>query len=308
MSESLNYYERLDSLKSLKTPTLEQLFVYLGDQDPSVIVTALKMIEPKPTPFLKDPLFELSTHVNPSIRCCVLSVAPYTLQQQSSIELIQKALKDDNSDVRLTALTSVQVLLDQVTMEQFFSLATAVIDMMNDPEWRVRSSVQLMLPQIVSYFGLELSERVVLVLKCGMKDASLEVRKQTVQSMADIVEMFRVEWGKSYITPLIILFYTHPNYKIRQSTLAAMVEVGYVMGKDAFTTSFLPMILNLAFDVVPNVRLTVLQQLRVLISKKFLDIAIVNSRVAPCVETLAKDTDEDVVAMANNLKPLLNTE
>ncbi|EDR26111.1 hypothetical protein, conserved [Entamoeba dispar SAW760] len=308
MADSLYYSDRLKAVESLENPSLEQLFPFLGDQDPSVIVTALNKLPKQQTPLLVEPLNELANNVNPSIRCVVATLVSSTLPHKEAIDLINKLLKDDSSDVKITSLTAAQTLLESCKLESYFDLVSSIISLTNDPEWRVRSFVQLLLPEIVSFIGADLAQKVIPVIKNGLKDSCLEVRRQAVLSMADMVKMFGSDWGRTYIIPIISLYYTHPNYKIRQSTIAAMVEVGCVMGKDSFSTAFLPMILNLAFDSTSNVRLTILQQLGVLIQRNILDQGTVNSRIAPCVETLLKDKDSDVVMMANNLKPLLHPE
>ncbi|KAL7716531.1 HEAT repeat domain containing protein [Entamoeba marina] len=308
MSDSLNYQDRLESLQSLENPSLEELFPYLGDQDPAVLVTALNLIPPHPTISLVEPFQELATDINPSIRCTVANITPSVLPINEGSKLILTLLSDTSSDVIISALQATQELLTVVPIDMFYLLVTAVIEKMNNIEWRVRLLVQVIIPEIASLLGSELSTKCLNVLKAGMKDVSKQVRMHAILSMADLVELFGSEWGREYILPIIITFYTHPDYKIRQTALEAMVEVGCVIGKDSIGAAFLPMMLNMAFDKIPNVRLMVIQTLSVLIQRKFIDQALLTSRVIPCVENFIKDSDEDVAFLANKLKIMINSD
>lgn len=329
-----DYKTQLQNISKMENPTIEELMIYLQSQEPVILVAAINKIPLTPiNPDYKDGITSLYLHTDIGVRCAVLSILPSIMDFVTAVEMVKHILLVDKStDVILTALYSLQRLLEnnQLTVEIFLEFVEIIVGFINHKEWRIRACIQLLVVDIVSFMGSEIIAGIVKresnefiniiikIFKRGLEDSCLEVRKQTVDSIADLVEIYNNlkekvidenqkvrrlgdDFGEIFIFPLIYMYSTHPNYKIRQSIISAMVEIGVTMTNETLKAVFLPMILNYAFDLTANVRLTLVDQLYNLVLFKQpenLDEDTIESRILPCIQFLLKDSDSDVVEYA----------
>ncbi len=71
------------------------------------------------------------------------------------------------------------------------------------------------------------------------------------------------------------------------------------MGQEVINNTFLPLVVRLAQDSVPNIRFNVAKTLHTLIP--LLDSQTVQQKVKPCLSKLFDDTDRDVKFFASQV-------
>lgn len=108
-----------------------------------------------------------------------------------------------------------------------------------------------------------------------------------------MTKLFGTDWAQTNIIPKVLALQTHQCYLHRLTTLFTINELVPIVGVDVNTNVFLPNILKMIQDKVPNVRFNVSLTLQGLLP--FLDKGTIQTKVKPCLLQLSTDTDNDVL-------------
>ena len=311
MTKEPSPLDQLAAVEALQSPTIDALLPYVRAGDPLVVTTALRRLNdvaPAPHAELEKTLLSFATDAEDSVRALSAQTVLRFLPEERAVPVLINYCSFKNSDVKLSALHLLYNALDTLAPESIVKIIEQLCRRVSDSEWRVRHVVQLFIPAVVALFGDCFLPKLQQLVKIGLLDNAQEVRKQAIKTLAELVGLNGQDWGKEVALPLIINLYTHPNYKIRQSSLEAMVEVGVILGKDTITSAILPMMLNSAFDLVSNVRFAFIQNLSLLLRKDVVDQNVVVGRVLPALVMLLKDVDQDVAAFSKRLVSEINPE
>jgi len=123
-------------------------------------------------------------------------------------------------------------------------------------------------------------------------DSVFSIREAAIQNLKKLTGVFGAEWAQLHIIPKVLALYSHPNYLYRITTLFAIAALSPVVAQDVINNTFLPLVIRLAQDPVPNIRFNVAKTIHTLVP--LLDGGVVQQKVKPCLSKLFDDTDRDV--------------
>ena len=104
--------------------------------------------------------------------------------------------------------------------------------------------------------------------------------------------MFGVDWAQKLLIPRVLAAREHTNYLYRMTVLFAVGALAPVVGAELLAGTMLPMVLDMAKDIVPNVRFNAAKTLEHIMP--LLDDSAVQECVKPCLVLMSEDPDHDV--------------
>ena len=124
------------------------------------------------------------------------------------------------------------------------------------------------------------------------------VREAAAKNFKELVDVFGVDWAKSNIMPRVLEFCNHQNYLLRGTTILCVNALAMVVGADVVDDTLLPLILKMADDTVPNIRLKAAGSLHLM--SRYVEPTVKQARIQPALENLSSDSDKDVRFCAGN--------
>jgi len=248
-------------------------------------------------PCVKELVSDQSQHVRAALASNVMGLAKI-LGKANTIEhlvdLFLQLLKDEFPEVRLNIISKLDAVNKVVGIEMLSqSLLPAIIELAEDRQWRVRLAIIQYIPLLASQLGVEFfDEKLGNLCMTWLGDSVYSIREAATTNLKKLTEVFGVDWAQSHIIPKVLALYTHPNYLYRITTLFAVIGLSTITGGEVINTTFLPLVIRMAADPVPNIRFNVAKTLHTLIPH--LDSTAVQTKVKPCLSKLFDDTDRDV--------------
>jgi serine/threonine-protein phosphatase 2A regulatory subunit A len=177
------------------------------------------------------------------------------------------------------------------------SLLPAIVDLAEDAKWRVRFAIIELIPRVAEQLGCDFfNEKLNNLCMVWMGDDVYSIRRAAANNLSKLAQLFGEDWAKEQIFPRIERMHTHTNYLQRMTALYGIQVLVKTLSVGTLEDVIVPLILHMASDSVPNVRLTVARTLKDIIATSggimhdtFLDTSIV-----PSLKTLSGDADRDV--------------
>ena len=118
------------------------------------------------------------------------------------------------------------------------------------------------------------------------------IREAATNNLRKLVEKFGTDWAQQTIIPKVIQMSRDQNYLHRMTCLFCINVLAEACGPEITERLMLPTVLNMASDVVANVRFNVAKTLTIIGPK--LNTSVMNSQIKPVLTKLNDDQDFDV--------------
>ena len=118
------------------------------------------------------------------------------------------------------------------------------------------------------------------------------IREAATNNLKKLVEKFGTDWAQQTIIPKVIAISRDQNYLHRMTCLFCINVLAEACGTEITERLMLPTVLNMASDMVPNVRFNVAKTLSIVGPK--LNASALQSQIKPILTKLNDDPDFDV--------------
>ncbi|EHK96271.1 putative protein phosphatase PP2A regulatory subunit A [Glarea lozoyensis 74030] len=253
---------------------------------------------------VEDLVSDTSQHVRAALGTQISGLAPILGKQETIDHLLPmflQMLKDEFPDVRLHIISKLELVNQVIGIELLSqSLLPAIVQLAEDKQWRVRLAIIEYIPLLASQLGVKFFDEKLAALCMGwLGDTVFSIREAATHNLKKLTEVFGVEWANEAIIP------KNDN-----------MFCDHFVSLDVVAKSILPMMDKLVVDDIPNIRFNVAKSYSEIISvlKRLPDEGTVYSleksgdstppsargqqliqeRIVPNLEKLAKDEDVDV--------------
>ncbi|KRX08284.1 Armadillo-type fold [Pseudocohnilembus persalinus] len=188
------------------------------------------------------------SYVRQSLAGSFLSISSVIGKKQTSehvLPIFLELLKDEDSEV-----------LGVDTLSH--SILPALTELAQDKNWRIRhSSID-----IIGFFAKEigsefLNDKIIQILMEWIKDPVFSVREQALIAVKNLAIYLGSTWLEKNVMPKILVQQNVPNYLHRITILLLVTQIAEHLNQAYLSKTIYPVLLNLAKDPVPNVRMNV---------------------------------------------------
>jgi serine/threonine-protein phosphatase 2A regulatory subunit A len=270
-------------------------------------LTSEKLVPPVKT-LVKDS----SQFTRAALGSVIMGLAKVVPKQDVLANLLEsylQLLKDQHPDVRLNIISNLDCLKDVIGLESISqSFLPAIIELAMDKQWRIRLAIIEHIPSLAKQFGAEFFESKLLDLSMNwLGDQVFSIRSAATRNLTKLSEVFGTEWSNANIVPKVLNLGTHKSYLFRMTSLFAARDLAFVFPQQESQKLFIPLMVQLAGDTVPNVRFNVAKALGKMAT--VCDVKSVQDQILPTLRTLAtKDKDPDVKYYAQKSIEAINND
>mmetsp|Transcript_65918 Transcript_65918/g.151005 ORF Transcript_65918/g.151005 Transcript_65918/m.151005 type:complete len:591 (-) Transcript_65918:122-1894(-) len=237
-------------------------------------------------------------HVRVSFAAVLLSLAPLMGQQTTVNEVLPVVLqlmRDEKAEVKLALVGTLSELSTVMGIEMLKqSLIPQIGELIEDKQWRIREAVLQNGPVLARHLGeASFTDDVCpLMLKLCMDTVS-DVRLAAAQCLRQLTNILGEPWMEVNVVNHVQEMATNESsYLIRIAALNCILELHDVISENTVVKCFIPLIVNLAKDPVPNVRFNA-NSVALTLSKKLTE-SCVQQHLRPVFVELTQDPDVDV--------------
>lgn len=182
------------------------------------------------------------------------------------------------------------------------SLMPAIAELAADSKWRVRSAVIENMPMLAKQLGVQFfNDKLISLSLEWLSDVVFSIRKAAAANLCRLTDIFGEEWARVHVVPCIKEMQTNVSFAKRMTAVhAVQVLLSRSAGRSAPSHSmvsevFLPIVLAMSNDPVPNIRFNVAKTLVVVTEIFKLEYgAPLPHEIIPVLTRLAGDLDRDV--------------
>jgi serine/threonine-protein phosphatase 2A regulatory subunit A len=157
-----------------------------------------------------------------------------------------------------------------------------------------------LVPGFARVLGLEeFRKKLFPLCTAWLADKEASVRETMAMQLGALVQLFGVDWAGQTLAPMILQFRTHWSYLIRQITLFCIIQLKRFLPLNVLVARFLPAVIEMATDKIPNVRFGVANTLSVFLESP--DPKVIQ-QIQTCITTLCNDPDGDVRYFASRVQ------
>lgn len=209
------------------------------------------------------------------------------------VQLFQKILRDSDSEASVALLTSLLTFVDKIDLAGITpGILPTILDIAFETHWRVKVVIIKLIPSFAAVLGLdEFTKKLFPIVKTWLSESIFSVREQMAMQLGALVQQFGQDWAVQVLAPVILEFKSSQNYLIRQVTLMCVNHLQGVLPLPVLIQQFLPTVLQMSNDRVPNVKFMVAKTLLLFIGSNG---PKVNQQIQACLKTLSVDADTDV--------------
>lgn len=235
------------------------------------------------------------------------------LKKEDSVQLVACIL---NMVADTSSAAAKQAVFDQLPVilpalpvaELKATVLPNLIKLYADKNWRVRYGIVANVASVLALLDVvNVRDQLLPVFVTWLRDPACDIRDAACRALGAAVAAH-----VSCLEPLktsadLAKLVTDSNYQFRKVWLAAVVavcEAGGATAGTAATPTFLPKVLELCADTIPNVRFCAVRSVRALVP--FIEPGRAQKEVLPCVTRLLKDDDPDVKFFAEETVARLN--
>jgi serine/threonine-protein phosphatase 2A regulatory subunit A len=109
--------------------------------------------------------------------------------------------------------------------------------------------------------------------------------------LQDLTAVFGTEWATEFLIPSILEIRKHESYLRRLTALQACAMMATEMDADTARLEVLPLVLEMASDIVPNIRFNVAKELKTITPN--CGLVAYETQVHPVLSMLIEDDDRD---------------
>lgn len=248
-------------------------------------------------PCLRDLVNDASQFTRASLAAVIMGMASVLHKDdvfQHLLPLFLTLLKDSHPDVRLNIISKLDALNQVIGLDLLSqSLLPAILDLSSDKKWRIRLAIIELIPSLAQQLGVDFFEgKLADLCLSWLSDSVFSIREAATHNLGEVSRVFGAEWSQAKIVPRIANVAVHSNYLFRMTAIHAIKELSTLFTPEGSSTHLLPIAFQLAKDPVPNIRFNVAKMFGTFIAN--LNADAIQSRVKPCLQVLAQDSDDDV--------------
>jgi serine/threonine-protein phosphatase 2A regulatory subunit A len=211
-----------------------------------------------------------SEHVRAALAKVATALAPLLGKDATITYLVPPVLlllRDAASEVRLNLISSLSSLNSVIGVDLLSqSLLPAILDLAQDGKWRIRMAIIEHIPLLAEQLGKEFFTEKLSTLCVGwLGDDIASIRNAGAENLKALTALFGTAWAVEHLLPsLVEIREHHTSYLRRLTALRAIALMGTVMDEVTCRNDILPIIIDMATDVVPNIRFNVAKHLELI--------------------------------------------
>ncbi|CAG0915057.1 unnamed protein product, partial [Notodromas monacha] len=208
--------------------------------------------------------------------------------------LRMQLLCETNSDVRLNIVSKIDVICEAVGTHHFqTTLLPIVIEMVKDTKWRIRAAIIDSTMLLADQLGADVfNERILNLCLMCLLDPVASVRERAAGILKQIILKFGPDWALANIVPKLTALGCSGIYREKMVFLTVVGEVAEACGANTTSAILVPLVLSLASDQVPNLRMVVAKTLKRIFPVVGEEVML--TMVNPSLQVLLSDLDRDV--------------
>mmetsp|Transcript_69013 Transcript_69013/g.224993 ORF Transcript_69013/g.224993 Transcript_69013/m.224993 type:complete len:597 (-) Transcript_69013:110-1900(-) len=241
---------------------------------------------------------EHSQHVRASLAGSVLSLAPIfgtKLTVDHLINVFLLLMRDDTPEVRLKLISTLGELSSVVGIDVLSqSLLPSIKDLGKDRQWRIRLAVIECMPVLAQYLGeVAFTKELSHLFGVWLVDPVFSVRDAAAANFKRLAEVLGQPWSEAHIVPQLQALLTNKNYLYRISSMLCAGTLAEVVSPPFLEKHHVPMVVKMADDPVPNVRVNVAKTMQVVL-RHMPGSSAGKDTLMPALRRLVADSDPDV--------------
>lgn len=250
-----------------------------------------------------------SVNVRAALAMVATELAPLLGRDASVSNLLPPMLlllRDSSSEVRLNIISSLSLLNDVIGTDLLHqSLLPAILDLADDGKWRIRLAVIERIPLLAKQLGSDFFDDRLLGLCVGwLGDDISSIREAAAKNLQELTSLLGTEWSVQNLFPRVRQVMEHPSYLRRMNAVQAAALMATAMDVNSAQNEVLPILLEMHYDPVPNVRFNVAKGLGIV--GAVFDRSVYQGQIIPILTLMENDPDRDVRYFASNTKELLS--
>ena len=95
-----------------------------------------------------------------------------------------------------------------------------------------------------------------------LSDSIYSIREAAITNIKLLTEIFGPQWAVTHVIPKLLSLHVDKNYLHRLTPLFGMAQLSQVLPADVVRRMFLPVIVTLQQDPVPNIRMNVAKSIQ----------------------------------------------
>ena len=168
-------------------------------------------------------------------------------------------------------------------------------ELSQDKNWRIKHSVVQLFPILAKQLGEAFfNDKLNPICITWLSDSIYSIREAALANIRQLTEIFGAQWAVTHVIPKLLSLHVDKNYLHRLTPLFGMATLAGVVQADVVRRMFLPVLVTLKGDIVPNIRMNVAKTIQTLLpfSKGTGDL---DERLKNLVKDLGNnDSDQDV--------------
>ncbi|GKY92608.1 protein phosphatase 2, regulatory subunit A [Mayamaea pseudoterrestris] len=238
-----------------------------------------------------------SEHVRAALAMVATGLAPALGKDATITYLVPPVLlllRDAASEVRLNLISSLGALNEVIGVDLLSqSLLPAILDLAQDGKWRIRLAIIEHIPLLAKQLGCEFfTEKLVALCLGWLGDEIATIRTAAAVNLKHLTALFGASWAIENMVPVIVEIRQHDSYLRRLTALQGLSMMATEMDKDTASLEILPLMLEMATDVVPNIRFNLAKELEKVAPACTIDAY--RTQIVPILSILLEDDDRDV--------------
>ena len=251
-----------------------------------------------------------SVNVRAALGMVATELAPLLGKDASISNLLPPMLlllRDSSSEVRLNVISSLSLLNDVIGTDLLHqSLLPAILDLADDGKWRIRLAVIERIPLLAKQLGSDFFDDRLLSLCVGwLGDDISSIREAAAKNLQELTTLLGTEWSVQNLFPRVRQVMEHSSYLRRMNAVQAVALMATAMDANSARMEVLPILLEMHYDPVPNVRFNVAKGLGTI--GTLFDRSIYQGQIVPILTLMESDPDRDVRYFASKTRELLSS-
>ena len=252
-----------------------------------------------------------SVNVRAALAMVATELAPMLGKDASISNLLPPMLlllRDSSSEVRLNIISSLSLLNDVIGTDLLHqSLLPAILDLADDGKWRIRLAVIERIPLLAKQLGSDFFDDRLLGLCVGwLGDDISSIREAAAKNLKELTALLGTEWSIQNVFPRVRQVMEHPSYLRRMNAVQATALMATAMDVKSAQVEVLPILLEMHYDPVPNVRFNVAKGFGIV--GTIFDRSVYQGQIVPILTLMENDPDRDVRYFATKTRELLIVE
>lgn len=255
-----------------------------------------------------DTASDTNAHVKMSLAATILKSASHCdkdLWASKGLPVATSLLGDADADVRLAIISGFSALPADSAASIAPKLVPVVLSLAEDPKWRIRETVVLQIPALVSNLGKSADSMLDLCIKL-LQDRVSSIRQAAGRASQQLIAQSGSQFAVAKFFPRIQVLLQSQNYLHRVAYVQTLQAVAGTLDFPTVQSHVISSLLALSSDKVANVRLAVAKCVNVL--RRDARIGAQFSRaaeVAAMQSRLEGDAAEDVALAMRNAHMIL---